>query len=213
MYKVFVDHKPIIFVSQEDCAVKPLTVKFKDLPNTREELRPLLEMVELDYPLYVCCKDVDKAFKKYFKGYKKVLAAGGIVHRKEKYLIIKRNGMWDIPKGKIERGEDREVAAIREIEEECGITGPKVEQFLTHTYHLFKYKGLDAIKTTYWYLLSYDGPKETTPQVNEGITKVKWVSFERMLSIRGKTYGSINELLDAFESFELDTGESDGEAF
>lgn len=202
MYKVFVDHKPIIFIPKADEPAEGLKIKFKELPMSREELKPLLDKVELDNPLYILCRDVKQAFKTYFKNYKKIKAAGGIVCRKEKYLIIKRNGLWDIPKGRIEKGEDRELAAIREIEEECGIEGPKIESFITKTYHIFKYKGVDAIKTTFWYSLNYDGPKETLPQRLEGITKAKWVSYDRLLGLRGNTYGSINQLLDDFESLE-----------
>jgi 8-oxo-dGTP pyrophosphatase MutT (NUDIX family) len=202
MYKVFVDHKPIIFLQEADAPPTGLKIRFKDLPLGREELKPFMEKVELDVPLYILCIDPKKAFTKYFKEYKKIKAAGGIVRRKEKYLIIKRNGLWDIPKGRIEKGEDRELAAIREIEEECGILAPTIEAFITRTYHIFKYKGRDAIKTTFWYSLHYDGPKDTFPQRIEGIKKAKWVTYEKLMNLRGNTYGSINQLLDDFESSE-----------
>ena len=61
-----------------------------------------------------------------------------------------------------------------------------------------KYKGRRAIKKTFWYLLEYEGSKLTTPEVKEGITKTKWASYEQLMAIRGKTYGSINHLLDVF---------------
>lgn len=202
MYKVFVDHKPIIFASKEEIPVDGLIINFEELPVEREELKPLLKKVGLNAPLYILCNDVKQDFKSYFKQYKKIKAAGGIVKRKEKYLIIKRNGMWDIPKGRIEKGENKRLAAVREIEEECGIVSPVIDSFITKTYHIFKFKGFDAIKTTFWYYLKYTGPKETHPQRLEGITKAKWVNYDELLSIRGKTYGSINQLLDAFESRE-----------
>lgn len=204
MYKVFVDHKPIIFAPIPVCEGRELQVSFMNLPVNREELKRILEPASLEKPLYVSCMDTRDCFKSYFREYKKIKAAGGIVRRKEKYLIIKRNGLWDIPKGKIEKGEDRELAAVREIEEECGIRGPVVVRYITRTYHIFKYRGQDAIKTTYWYEMSYSGPKETSPQRDEGISKVKWVSLQELLGIRGKTYGSINELLNVFESEAVD---------
>lgn len=200
MYKVFVDHKPIIFIGKQDGEGFSTSIRYMDLPKTREKLRPLLEDISLDQPLYVYCRDVESAFKSYFGRYKKIKAAGGIVRRKDKFLMIKRNGLWDIPKGKIEKGEERKEAAVREIEEECGIMGPVVEQFIKKTYHIFKYKGRDSIKTTFWYAMKYTGPKQTFPQTAEGIKKAKWVSREELLAIRGKTYGSINDLLDAFEA-------------
>lgn len=200
MYKVFVDHRPIIFIGNQEAEGVPACICYTDLPKTREELRPIMEDLGLDNPLYVCCEDVEIAFKSYFKSYKKIKAAGGIVRRKNKFLIIKRNGLWDIPKGKIEKGEERREAAVREIEEECGIEGVIVDQFIKKTYHIFKYKGIDSIKATYWYSMNYTGPKQTFPQIEEGIKKAKWVSREGLFAIRGNTYGSINDLLDTYEA-------------
>lgn len=204
MYKVFIDHKPIIFVPKEEILDNLRTVPFNEFPSDRDGLKRVMKGIKLKNPLYVVCDDVDANFKTYFKSYKKIKAAGGIVKRGETYLMIKRNGMWDIPKGRIEKGEKKRIAAVREIEEECGIQGPVIDHFITKTYHTFKYRGVDAIKTTYWYALNYSGPEETFPQKNEGITKAKWVSLDKMLSIRGKTYGSINELLDMFEQIAID---------
>ena len=197
-YKVFVDHKPIVFLKKER-GDEP-TIKYKELPHSPDDLKVLMKDVSLEAPLVVHCKNPEEAFNEYFEPYKKITAAGGIVRRKKKYMVIKRNGLWDIPKGKVEKGEDIETGAIREIEEECGIDGPTIDKFLTSTFHIFKYKGKRAIKKTYWYTMNYEGSKETTPEEKEGITKAKWMTLEEMLDIRGKTYGSINELLDVFEA-------------
>jgi 8-oxo-dGTP pyrophosphatase MutT (NUDIX family) len=49
--------------------------------------------------------------------------AGGVVMngRREMILVLQRNGTWSLPKGKIEEGEDRMLAARREIGEETGV--------------------------------------------------------------------------------------------
>ena len=44
-----------------------------------------------------------------------------MVRKADAYLFILRNVVWDIPKGKLEKGETPELAAVREIEEECGL--------------------------------------------------------------------------------------------
>ena len=200
MYKVFIDHKPIIFMENDGCDAKRFSVgEKKFMSASKKKLRKLMEDVSIESPLVICCKKPSVTFNSYFKGYKKIGAAGGIVHRKDKYLVIERNGLWDIPKGKIEKGEDEETAAIREVEEECGIVGPVVDRFLTTTLHVFKHKGKKALKTTHWYSMNYDGPIQTTPQLEEGISKVEWMSLSELFGIRNKTYGSINELLDVFE--------------
>ena len=79
MYKVFVDHKPIIFVSREEIPADGLIINFEELPVEREELKPLLKNVGLNAPLYILCNEVKQDFKSYFKQYKKIKAAGGIV--------------------------------------------------------------------------------------------------------------------------------------
>ena len=131
--------------------------------------------------------------------------------RQESYLLIKRKGLWDIPKGKINKGEPKKEAAIREVMEECGIFGHKIKDKLVVTYHTMKFKGRLAIKRTDWYVMSYKGPSEVHPQINEGITKVKWMTEEHMLSIRGRTYGSINEVLDAYVSYASETAKRKAE--
>lgn len=198
MYKVFIDHKPILFIRKEDLSTDHPSIEYRSKDALRLALKAAMKPVTIDNPLQIICKDPKVSFKEYFKNYVKVKAAGGIVKRKDKYLMIKRNGLWDIPKGKIDRGETKEDAAVREIAEECGISGHKIVVPITMTYHTMKYKGRRAIKRTYWYLLSFDGPKETRPEVKEGITKTKWATYEQLLAIRGKTYGSINHLLDVF---------------
>lgn len=199
MYKVFVDHKPIVIITRDKKSEMHPALDFVDQMHFVTDVKPYLKGINLDNPLQILCDDVELAFKDLFRDYKKIRAAGGIVRRKEKYLIMKRNGKWDIPKGKIDKGEKKKDAAVREIEEECGIIGPIINEFLVTTYHVFNNKGRKAIKKTFWYLLEYDGPKVTTPQLEEGITKVKWVDYDGIMKIRSNTYGSVNEVLDAFE--------------
>ena len=199
MYKVFIDHKPVVFISKGDLSTKSPHIEFSKSLSVRKDLRPALKEATIDSPLQVVSDDPKSAFKQTFKNYLKIKAAGGLVERKGKYLLIKRKGMWDVPKGRIDKGEEKEAACIREIMEECGIEGHEIIKPLTKTYHLMKYKGRKAIKKTYWYMLKYDGPKATKPERKEGITKAKWMPVDYMMAIRGKTYGSINEVLDVFE--------------
>jgi len=198
MYKVFIDHKPIIFVHKNDLSTGNLQFKSKKIKKLKE-LKNLMVEAEIDKPLYLTSKRPEEEFKRLFAKYKFIEAAGGIVQRKDSFLIIKRKGFWDIPKGKIEKDESIEVACVREIMEECGIDGHEIISPLVNTYHTMKWNGKKALKKTYWFMLSYNGPITTTPQLEEDITEVKWMSREELLSIRGNTFGSINDVLDAFE--------------
>ncbi len=198
MYKVFIDHLPVIFLEEGDLISEAPKLKFKDVEFSLKFLRKKMKGVSLELPLQIVCDDAKASFKEFFADFKKIDAAGGLVRRKEKFLLIKRKGLWDIPKGKIDKGESKEEAAVREIEEECGINGPKIESKLVTTYHTMKFRGRPALKKTYWYMMKYKGSKDTAPQLNEGITKAKWMPEDYMLAIYGRTYGSINHVLEAY---------------
>ena len=40
------------------------------------------------------------------------------------FLLLRRSKFWDLPKGHVDPGEDEQIAAIRELEEEAGL-GPE----------------------------------------------------------------------------------------
>jgi 8-oxo-dGTP pyrophosphatase MutT (NUDIX family) len=61
-------------------------------------------------------------------------SAGGVVYRRrgaglQVALVQTQRGAWVLPKGAVERGEEPRGAAIREVQEETGITG-EVEENL-----------------------------------------------------------------------------------
>ncbi len=140
-----------------------------------------------------------KTMTNFFVGYKFIEAAGGIVKSENSFLFIKRNGLWDIPKGKIEKKETPEIAAIREIQEECGITGELIiRKKIIDTYHTYKFKNKSVLKKTHWYYLDYFGDKSTKPQLEEGITEIQWLPLNRFSIIESTTYPSIRDVLTEF---------------
>lgn len=197
MYKVFIDQKPVVFIEKEELSTEINVEKAKNVSNL-DDLKPMLKKASIESPVFLVAKNPKKAFKSFFADFKKIDAAGGIVQRKEKFLVIKRKGLWDIPKGRIDKGEDAETACVREIMEECGIEEPTITHPLCETYHCMKWNDQPALKRTYWYMLTYSGSKDTTPETKEDITEAKWMSREKLLNIRKKTFGSINVVLDAF---------------
>lgn len=199
MYKVFIDHKPILFVNESELIPSLDSLSFERLTDFSSGIQLLLKNVTIDSPLQIVCENVDVAFKDAFKEYKIVEAAGGVVNNNDKLLMIFRNGMWDIPKGFIEKHEEKEHAAIREVEEECGISGPEINSFLCETYHTYELKKKRILKKTTWYAMAYDKNDVLIPQIDEGITEVKWFAKEEFLNVRGNTYGSINEVIDQYQ--------------
>ena len=143
----------------------------------------------------------EKELLEKFPDYQFIEAAGGLVRRDGGgYLFIRRHGLWDIPKGKLDKGESPELAAVREIEEECGLIQPVLVKHLIDTWHTYLHKGKNVLKKTYWYLLEEGEQKtELVPQIEEGITEVQFFLPAKFDQIRSNTYGSIELVLQALE--------------
>lgn len=125
-------------------------------------------------------------------------AAGGVVQNNQNYLFIKRNGLWDIPKGKLEQNETVELCALREIEEECGFkpSDLQINRKLIDTWHTYEHKGKRILKKTYWFLVdALNTAVDLVPQTEEGITEVKYFRRDEFGKIIANTYLSIQEVI------------------
>lgn len=119
-------------------------------------------------------ENLENGLEKFRKAFKYIYAAGGLIEDKDKYLFIFRLKRWDLPKGKLDMGEKPEEAAIRECEEECGITQLTITKTLEPTYHIYPHKGAYALKKTYWYAMSTNHTGKLVPQLEENIEQVEW---------------------------------------
>lgn len=129
---------------------------------------------------------------------KVVNAAGGAVHNADDHLLmIYRNDKWDLPKGKMEKGETPEQSAVREVEEECGVTQLKIVRELPSTYHTYKINDKLHLKRTWWYEMCTTDSRKLIPQTEEGITKAEWLDKKGVETAKTNTYGSILEVLNA----------------
>ena len=134
--------------------------------------------------------------------FKYIEAAGGLViNERDEVLLIERNGIWDLPKGKVEPDEQVEQAAMREVEEECGIKNLSLESKITNTYHTYTIRDEIVLKKTYWYLMRYSGSDLLIPQVEEGITVALWVNSEEIPNYLQNTYPSIVDVFAAIKKF------------
>ncbi|WP_245704500.1 NUDIX hydrolase [Daejeonella rubra] len=143
-------------------------------------------------------------FKSLFKDIKRsmilIKAAGGIVSNEaNKFLFIFRNGKWDLPKGKIEKGENSRVAAIREVQEECGISIDSSGDKICNTYHIYEINEALVIKKTAWYWMRADKQEKLVPQLEEGITDARWLAPGDLMLVRQNTYPLIRDLLKVLE--------------
>lgn len=125
-----------------------------------------------------------------------VTAAGGWVENSfGEVLWIHRLGQWDLPKGKLEPGEAIDECAVREVEEECGISGITLESKLCETLHRYEMKGVAYVKTTHWFRMKVVGRPELTPQTEEGIEDVRWMTEAEWREAAKDTYATIQEVM------------------
>ena len=142
--------------------------------------------------------DAKALFKKIKKDLVLIKAAGGLVRNAEgKYLFIFRNKRWDLPKGKVEKGEKMKDAGLREVEEECGVTIANNNERLCRTYHIYELGSKIVLKKTNWYDMTVKGVPKLIPQKEEGITKAEWLGADELGKVLENTYPLILEVLSA----------------
>lgn len=143
--------------------------------------------------------DLEQLQKLFFKHFTIIEAAGGIVQNSHKELLfIYRLGKWDLPKGKMEKGEKPSECAVREVEEETGVSGLELKKKVGETYHTYDDFGKHILKITYWYYMTCAGTEELIAQTEENITEVKWVATKNIKEPVANTYPSIKDILRLF---------------
>lgn len=148
--------------------------------------------------LYVLCSNIEDTYNRIRTRFTEVDAAGGLVRDSNRqYLMILRNGIWDLPKGKREKGESIPAAALREVGEETGITSAVIKELICMTDHTYHRDGQFVLKHTHWFAMSVPEPCTTRPQTEEGISETAWIPASEIKSYAESTYPSIKEVLHA----------------
>lgn len=122
--------------------------------------------------------------------YKIVEAAGGVVQKKDKALLIFRLGTWDLPKGKMDKGESFKETAVREVEEECAVK-VQLDYKICTTWHTYTQNGNRILKQTKWYAMTCLDDSHMTPQKEEGIEQMVWATEAQALELASSSYRSI----------------------
>jgi ADP-ribose pyrophosphatase YjhB (NUDIX family) len=193
MYRIFVNDKPIILTTQvqSEGNFKNYLLSTVNIGKVIKELNatPLNEVRLIG-------KKEENLISKFLKKLPNVIAGGGkVFNDKGEVLFIYRNNKWDLPKGKAEGKETIEDTALREVEEETGVSGLSITKPIETTYHIFKRNGKHKIKVTYWFEMKTSFNGELSPQENEGITKVEWLNEEGRSKALENSYANIRSLV------------------
>jgi hypothetical protein len=141
--------------------------------------------------------EITSFFKKIISDIKIIYAAGGLVKNGEgDYLFIHRLGKWDLPKGKVDEGEKMRQAAVREVEEECGIKVDYLGDRIATTYHTYFMRGKFVLKQTKWYDMGVNKVPKLVPQTEEDITEAVWLNKKDLKKVKENTYPLILDILE-----------------
>ena len=150
-----------------------VVVAVSDGPVSRTKIGKILET---NNTVAVVADDPDAAFAAFAAEFTAVEAAGGVVvDARGAWLMIHRNGRWDLPKGHLEPGESLEACAEREIAEETGVAAHVVRP-LCETLHAYWFPKTARweLKRTHWFELRTTATSALRPQTEEGIEQVVW---------------------------------------
>ena len=126
-----------------------------------------------------------------------ILASGGLVYSSDnKILLIFRRGKWDLPKGKLDEGEDLVDCALREVTEETGLSDLIYERFLCTSYHTYYENEKPILKESHWHLLKGNDKQLLIPQTDEDIEKCEWVTVEKLAPYLENAPASIIDVLE-----------------
>lgn len=203
MYKVFFNGSTIQFGSEMNKSLNNNITEIHDLMGygVVNQVISQIESAGTSSGFFILNHEIDTVWEHFRSQFVEIPAAGGLVRNSEEALLfIKRLGVWDLPKGKIEKKETPELAAVREVEEECGLSGLQVINQLESTFHIYRspylpYPNNLVLKETKWFLMNYSGNEIPVPQVEEDIQEVVWFSIADLDRVYSNTYSSLIDFL------------------
>lgn len=149
--------------------------------------------------------DLEKLWRQLTLVFPPIEAAGGLVlDDHHNFLVIDRLGKLDLPKGKREANESIPQTALREVEEECGLSHLEVLRPLPPTWHTYRLKDQLIFKQTHWFLMKYSGNQPPTPQLSEEIVRAFWMKKEEIQYFNEHTYASIKEVVKPLQNAQFD---------
>lgn len=194
---VYFATRSVIFAAEAPAADVVLSAESEEVSRTK-----VTKILETANTVAVVAADPDAAFEAFASGFARVTAAGGVVVDDRGYwLMIRRGGRWDLPKGHLEEGETLPECAAREICEETGVAA-RVESPLCETLHAYWFPPTQRweLKRTHWFRLRCDEAVPTAPQTEEGITEVAWCAPSELGDRLRDAFPTIRRVAEAMDS-------------
>ena len=203
MYTIYLDHKPLYLTDTIGTDIEEFlhheeTVFIDDFDgHTVKAMIHEMEAPQIRTGVFLH-SDVEALLNAFKKKLSLVQAAGGMVYTpSHEILLIHRRGKWDLPKGKLDEGEDLATCAEREVKEETGLHQINNEGPLLVTYHTYHEKGKHILKESHWYLFSSPGQEVMQPQLEEDIDMCEWVKLQNLGTYMENTHASIIDVVNA----------------
>jgi len=167
-----------------------------------EHLGIILDLIDSKVPIalrsLVISIDHYHAVKEFLKGrFRIVKAAGGLVRKKDRFLMIYRQKKWDLPKGKKETGERSRETAVREVEEECNVK-VRLGKKISTTWHTYTMNKHAMLKKTRWYRMEIVDDSKMRPSVEEDIEDVRWMNQKEVYHALENSYNSIRFVFEEY---------------
>jgi 8-oxo-dGTP pyrophosphatase MutT (NUDIX family) len=199
--KIYFDDKPLFLCDEVDDAIEPFMhhddAVFIDELDTHT-IKTMIHEMQLPkvHAGIFRHSDFEALKTAFFKKFTLIQAAGGLVVNKEGlFLLIFRRGKWDLPKGKLDKGEKLEDCAIREIREETGLQQLKIISPLTISYHTYHEGSRFILKESHWFNVVASGTEQLTPQTEEDIVDIKWVAAADLARFIPQAFPSVADIL------------------
>jgi len=201
-YKFFIKDRSVIFTEKEGISEDSYSAQLGKMDQRLLKFWiNKLDHLEVDQDETVELENLDAFMFSLFSELTLILAGGGFVlNESNQVLMIHRRGFWDLPKGKLNKGETIQECAVREVEEECGIDQLEIVSDSFHTYHLYQERsGETVIKDSTWYIMETGFNGDLIPQIEEDIEEAVWVKLPVASEIVTDAYASIREVIDHFQ--------------
>lgn len=167
-----------------------------------DHLNAVLDQVNTKVPSHLLSLNItidDYDAVKFFleDKFKIVKAAGGLVRKKDRFLMIYRMKRWDLPKGKKESGEKYKQTAVREVEEECNVD-VKIGGKLCTTWHTYTMNRNSMLKKTRWYVMDLIDDSKSKPSLEEDIEELRWMTQKEVYHALENSYNSIRFVFEQY---------------